>query len=190
MPLSRKELENRIGKRRSGVDRQTDYMDYVNQQVFGFETLEEYKEMIDLLIQLRTPKLSKDFKPSVVNDILSDSLQPLSDEDLRPMSEAIENMDTMNMNLKSGRQDIRPPENQKVLDRYNRLILFGKAQRCVANEKMQSSLEKEIREQVKADAKLQRTDGNVGAGKVPAGCQKRRYGKGKGILSQKRWQSA
>ncbi len=76
-------------------------MEYVNRQIFGFETAEEYKEMIDLLIQLRTPKLSKDFKPSVINDILSDSLQPLSDDDLRPMSEAIENMDTMNMNLKN-----------------------------------------------------------------------------------------
>lgn len=64
----------------------------------------EYKELLDLLIQLRTPKLSKDFKPSVINDILSDSLQALSDEDLRPMSEAIENMDTMNMNLKSRKE--------------------------------------------------------------------------------------
>lgn len=60
--------------------------------------------MIDLLIQLRTPKLSKDFKPSVINDILSDSLQPLSDDDLRPMSEAIENMDTMTMNLKNRKE--------------------------------------------------------------------------------------
>ncbi len=51
-------------------------MEYVNRQIFGFDTVEEYKEMIDLLIQLRTPKLSKDFKPSVINDILSDSLQP------------------------------------------------------------------------------------------------------------------
>lgn len=59
-------------------DRQADYMEYVNRQIFGFDTVEEYKEMIDLLIQLRTPKLSKDFKPSVINDILSDSLQPLS----------------------------------------------------------------------------------------------------------------
>ena len=56
------------------------------------------------MIQLRTPKLSKDFKPSVINDILSDSLQPLSDDDLRPMSEAIENMDTMNMNLKNRKE--------------------------------------------------------------------------------------
>ena len=97
----KKELENRIGTGGRVIDRQADYMEYVNRQIFGFETAEEYKEMIDLLIQLRTPKLSKDFKPSVINDILSDSLQPLSDDDLRPMSEAIENMDTMNMNLKN-----------------------------------------------------------------------------------------
>ena len=99
--LSRKELENRIGSGGQVFDRQADYMEYVNRQIFGFDTVDEYKEMIDLLIQLRTPKLSKDFKPSVINDILSDSLQPLSDDDLRPMSEAIENMDTMNMNLRS-----------------------------------------------------------------------------------------
>lgn len=89
-------------------DRQADYMEYVNRQIFGFDTVEEYKEMIDLLIQLRTPKLSKDFKPSVINDILSDSLQPLSDDDLRPMSDAIENMDQMTMNLKSRRRRSRP----------------------------------------------------------------------------------
>ena len=33
-------------------DRQVDYMAYVNQEIFGFETVDEYKEMIDLLIQL------------------------------------------------------------------------------------------------------------------------------------------
>lgn len=99
-----KELENRIGDGGRVIDRQVDYMEYVNRQIFGFETTEEYKEMIDLLIQLRTPKLSKDFKPSVINDILSDSLQPLSDDDLRPMSEAIENMDTMTMNLKNRKE--------------------------------------------------------------------------------------
>ena len=69
--LSKKELENRIGDGGRVIDRQVDYMEYVNRQIFGFETTEEYKEMIDLLIQLRTPKLSKDFKPSVINDILS-----------------------------------------------------------------------------------------------------------------------
>ena len=121
--LSKKELENRILQGGKVFDRQADYMEYVNKQIFGFETVDEYKEMVDLLIQLRTPKLSKDFKPSVINDILSDSLQPLSDEDLRPMSEAIENMDTMSMNLKSRK------EANAVFSKYNKIILCDKAAR-------------------------------------------------------------
>lgn len=137
--LSKKELENRIGNGGRVIDRQADYMEYVNRQIFGFDTPEEYKEMIDLLIQLRTPKLSKDFKPSVINDILSDSLQPLSDEDLRPMSEAIENMDAMNMNLKSRREARQAAEKiNTVLKKYNRKMLYDKAARF---EQAKSKLE-------------------------------------------------
>ena len=102
--LSRRELENRIGEGGKVFSRQADYMAYVNRQIFGFETPEQYREMINLLIQLRTPKLSRDFKPTVINDILSDSLQPLSDDDLRPMAEAIENMDTLQLNLEKQRK--------------------------------------------------------------------------------------
>ncbi|MDN0062348.1 TIGR02680 family protein [Mediterraneibacter glycyrrhizinilyticus] len=146
--LSKKELENRIAGGGQVFDRQADYMEYVNRQIFGFETVEEYKEMIDLLIQLRTPKLSKDFKPSVVSDILSDSLQPLSDEDLRPMSEAVENMDTMNLNLKAREAGHQAAEKiQRVLDRYNRLTLFEKADRCCENQKKLSEAEREARSQ-------------------------------------------
>ncbi|MDD7350359.1 MAG: TIGR02680 family protein [Clostridiales bacterium] len=126
--LSKKELENRIANGGRVFERQADYMAYVNQEIFGFETVDEYKEMIDLLIQLRTPKLSKDFKPSVINEILSDSLQPLSDEDLRPMSEAIENMDTMNLNLKSRQMAYQAAEKiQQVFQKYNALVLYEKA---------------------------------------------------------------
>ena len=146
--LSKRELENRIAGGGQVFDRQADYMEYVNRQIFGFETVEEYKELIDLLIQLRTPKLSKDFKPSVVNDILSDSLQPLSDEDLRPMSEAIENMDTMNLNLKAREAGYQAAEKiQRVLDRYNRLTLFEKADRCCENQKKLSEAEREAKAQ-------------------------------------------
>ncbi len=126
--LTRRELENRIGDGGQLFDRQADYMEYVNRQIFGFETVDEYKELIDLLIQLRTPKLSRDFKPSVINDILSDSLQPLSDEDLRPMSEAIENMDQMAMNLKSRREAKQAADKiYRVYDKYNRFMLYEKA---------------------------------------------------------------
>ena len=143
--LSKKELENRVAEGGRVFDRQADYMDYVNRQIFGFETADEYKEMVDLLIQLRTPKLSKDFKPSVINDILSDSLQPLSDEDLRPMSEAIENMDMMNMNLK-GRREARGAAEKinAVFQKYNKLLLCEKADRY---ERTKQRLQKAAAEQ-------------------------------------------
>ena len=145
--LSRKELENRIQGGGRIFDRQNEYMEYVNRQIFGFETVDEYKEMIDLLIQLRTPKLSKDFKPSVINDILSDSLQPLSDEDLRPMSEAIENMDTMNMNLKARQEGKQAAEKiSRVLNKYNRLVLYEKADHYQQNKSRLTALEKEEKE--------------------------------------------
>ncbi len=128
VPLSKKELENRIGDGGRVFSKQSEYMEYVNRNIFGFGIVEEYKEMIDLLIQLRTPKLSKDFKPSVINDILSDSLQPLSDDDLRPMSEAIESMDQLSMNLKSTEKAYRAAFNiDKVFSKYNKLVLYEKA---------------------------------------------------------------
>lgn len=145
IPLSKKELENRIATGGKVLDRQAEYMDFVNRHIFGFETIDEYKEMIDLLIQLRTPKLSKDFKPSVISEILSDSLQPLSDEDLRPMSEAIENMDTMNMNLKA-RENARQAATKisRVFDRYNQLMLYQKADRYMGAVAQKKALLSEI----------------------------------------------
>lgn len=148
--LSKKELEYRIGTGGRVIDRQADYMEYVNRQIFGFDTVEEYKEMVDLLIQLRTPKLSKDFKPSVINDILSDSLQPLSDDDLRPMSEAIENMDAMNMNLKSRKEAKQAAEKiQTVFNRYNKKLLYEKADRYEQAKSRLAGAKSEQKEQEK-----------------------------------------
>lgn len=131
--LTRQELGNRLGAG-GKILTQTEYQEYVNRQIFGFETVEEYKEMIDLLIQLRTPKLSKDFKPSVINEILSNSLQSLSEEDLRPMSEAIENMDTLTTNLTN--KSLSKQAADKILknyQKYNEYILYEKGRQFLDN---------------------------------------------------------
>ena len=84
--FTKRELRNRIGEGGRVMETQGEYLECVNKLLFGFETLDEYRETLELLIQLRTPKLSKDFKPTIINEILSSSLQPLSEDDLRPMS--------------------------------------------------------------------------------------------------------
>lgn len=157
--LTRKELEYRLREGGGVFERQIEYMDYVNRQVFGFETVDEYKEMIDLLIQLRTPKLSKDFKPSVINDILSDSLQALSDEDLRPMSEAIENMDTTSMNLKSKQESRQAAEKiRRVYEQYNQVLLYQKSgeyvQGILQNQKLKSEMEENVRQISTSEKKI------------------------------------
>lgn len=125
---SKTELRNRIGDGGRVMETQGEYAQCVNRLLFGFETQEEYKELLDLLIQLRTPKLSKDFKPTVINDILSSSLQTLSEDDLRPMSEAIENMDSLKTNLDSLNESVHAAKQiEKVYDQYNRIVLYDKA---------------------------------------------------------------
>lgn len=144
VPLSKIELRNRLDGGGELYDSQGDYMAMVNRLLFGFENLEDYDELIKLLVQLRTPKLSKDFKPTVIYEIMNNSLQPLSDEDLRPMSEAIENMD----NIKSQLEVLK--ESKKAVDRikneygkYNRYVLFEKSRDFVNS---QERLDKAVKE--------------------------------------------
>lgn len=126
--LTKIELKNRIGEGGKVFDTQKEYAQYVNRVLFGFETMEEYRELLDLLIQLRTPKLSKEFKPSIINDILSSSLQTLSEDDLRPMSEAIENMDGLKINLDAAKESVKAAKQiQKVYHQYNQIVLYNKA---------------------------------------------------------------
>ncbi len=144
---TKQELKNRLGDGGRVMETQGEYAQCVNRLLFGFETIEEYLEMLELLIQLRTPKLSKDFKPSVINEILSRSLQMLSEDDLRPMSEAIENMDNQKTNLDTLDESVRAAEQiEKIFDQYNQVVLYDKAKTfkdCVQNCKKQ---EKYIRE--------------------------------------------
>ena len=44
------ELKNRIGDGGQVLESQRGYMEQVNKLLFGFETIDEYKEMLDLLI--------------------------------------------------------------------------------------------------------------------------------------------
>ncbi|TYP57867.1 uncharacterized protein (TIGR02680 family) [Thermosediminibacter litoriperuensis] len=143
VPLSKRELKNRIGSGGEVVESQRDYMELVNRYLFGFDNLEEYEDLIKILLYLRSPKLSKDFKPSTIYGILMDSLPALSDDDLRPLSETIENMDLIKLRL----EDLK--RSQKALskikgeyDDYNRFMLYEKANMFLKSHSNLSDLRK------------------------------------------------
>ncbi|MHB8061882.1 MAG: TIGR02680 family protein, partial [Ruminiclostridium sp.] len=146
IPLSKIELRNRIGDNGGEVlEGQREYMEMVNKLLYGFEDIEEYEQLIKLLVQIRTPKLSKEFRPSVIYEIMNNSLQPLSDDDLRPLSEAIENMDKIKDQLELLKLSQRAAEKLKTeYNRYNKYVLFEKAQEFLnATDKLDASVKEE-----------------------------------------------
>lgn len=92
-PLTKNQLEEKIGRGGEFTTSQTRYTEMVNEYLFGFDSVKTFKELIHILIQLRSPKLSRDTKPTDVSNLLSDSLPELTDEDLTPMIQTIGTID-------------------------------------------------------------------------------------------------
>ncbi|HZJ87032.1 MAG TPA: hypothetical protein VFC75_02310, partial [Erysipelothrix sp.] len=148
LAISKQSLKNIIGDQL--IETQGEYSRRVNEALFGFETEQEYKEVLDLMIQLRSPKLSNSLKPVTLNEILNNSLQPLSDEDLRPMSEAITSMDAtkdqvliLEENLNASKKII------EVYDQYNYRVLFDKTQKYLEEEKETRSTTRKTQDAIK-----------------------------------------
>lgn len=147
VPFSQKELQHRIGAGGVVVDSQSSYAELVNKHIFGFETMEAYEDLVKLLIQLRAPKLSKDFKPTVIYEILESALPPLTDDELRHLSDTIESMDQTQQQLEqlTAEYEANAKIKQKY-DAYNQYILAERASRVIASEEKLQTVEHELRE--------------------------------------------
>lgn len=128
IPLSKIQMRNQLNDGGQLVETRKEYASLVNQHVFGYETIDEYEDLIKLLIQLRSPKLSKDFRPTVIYDILEEALPPLSDEDLRHLSDTIEQMDQTKQQLEQlDRESQAVSALNKAYTQYNQKVLFDQA---------------------------------------------------------------
>lgn len=136
IPYTKQDLRQVLGGENPFTEVQRDYMELVNKYIFGFSNMEQYGQFIKLLIKVRAPKLSKEFKPSKVYEILNDSLQTLTDEDLRAMVETMEKMDDIQGKLeqmKEAYKDLTVIRNE--YHRYNLYMLGKKAQGYVEEKK-------------------------------------------------------
>lgn len=129
-PLDRKELEGRIGSGGQVVQDQKAYQEMVNKQLFGFPDTDAFQDLLQLMIQLRSPKLSKDFKPTAIYTILHQALPPLMEEDLRPLSEVLEDMDQIADRLDELKRYRSSMEKlQQRYDYYNKFELLTRSDR-------------------------------------------------------------
>ncbi len=92
IPLSKNECKVAVGTGGEFVTSQKEYKNMVNRLLFGYENASMYSELINLMLQLRSPKLSKEYKPTILVNILASVLDPISDADIQKMSDSIENM--------------------------------------------------------------------------------------------------
>lgn len=151
IPLDRREMRALLGEENFFTDSQSEYKKHVNQYIFGFRKEEQYEQFIKLLVKVRAPKLSKEFKPTKVYEILNDSLQTLTDEDLRAMVDAMEKMDEIQDSLEMLNRafaDIKIIRNEYT--RYNQYMLAKKAQAYLQKkqeaEEAQKNLERQKQE--------------------------------------------
>lgn len=133
IPCTRKELRAKLGPDNIFAENAKEYKAAVNKALFGFPNLDMYDEFINLLLQLRSPKLSKDYKPTKLMGILSGVLKPLTEEDLRPLSEAIEEMDKTKEKIEKLEFDVKQLSNLLITyNNYNETMLYKKAENYLA----------------------------------------------------------
>lgn len=148
IPLDRREMKAELGEDNYFTTSQSDYKKAVNQYLFGFRKPEQYEQFIRLLVKVRAPKLSKEFKPTKVYEILNDSLQTLTDEDLRAMVDAMEKMDEIQDSLEMLNRafaDVKIIRTEYI--RYNQYMLAKKAQAYLAMKQTVETEQRQLSEQ-------------------------------------------
>ncbi|CAG7651671.1 TIGR02680 family protein [Paenibacillus allorhizosphaerae] len=116
------------------TDKKEEYAKEVNKLLFEFPTMDVFQNWIELLVQLRTPKLSnaKDMNFKAVYDILKKSMPALTDDDLRVLTESIQHIDNIQDDIKSSRQTVQSLERiDDVYRAYNRAVVGEKSKQYV-----------------------------------------------------------
>ena len=106
-PLTARQLADLLGSGGRVVERASDYQELVNRYLFGFPQVEQYEFVLELLHQLRSPKLNRDIRPTVLCELLSDSLPPLPPGLLDQVTRVIRDIDECTEALEESRRHLQ-----------------------------------------------------------------------------------
>lgn len=128
IPLTKKEFKKQLEGIGVVCESRQEYAMEVNRHLFGFSNPDKLLELTELLHNLKSPKLSKDFKPSVISEILTASLPDITKEEIGPLTDTIESIDLMEKSIQGTEQDLRSlGKLTKTYSVYNELKLLEKA---------------------------------------------------------------
>ncbi len=160
LPVGKRKLRGLIDSPDCWAESQTRYKEMVNRQIFGFEDIRQFDQLVNILIQVRAPKLSKDFRPSRIREILNDSLQVLTDDDLSAMVTTMEQMDSLEDTLhgyQTSMQASRTIRNE--YNRYNQYILGKKGEAYLAALEKTRSADQKLRSAERQRSELEEERG-------------------------------
>ncbi|MBQ7186739.1 MAG: TIGR02680 family protein [Ruminococcus sp.] len=125
-----------------------EYKEMVAYEIFGItkNNIGDFDRLTNVLIQTRSSKLSskENLKPEQLYNILNDSLQTLTDEDLRPMTDAMSKIENIQETIEKANKAMREVRYiADEYDRYNRYLLWIKAKRYLAKASEVSDKQKD-----------------------------------------------
>jgi uncharacterized protein (TIGR02680 family) len=127
-PLDRRRLEEVIGDCGTVFRSKGEYRAEVDRRLFGLGP-DQYDALIETLIQLRKPQLSKQLDPAQLSDILTRSLPPLDREVVRHLAEGFARLDKHRAQRDGWKRTFEAVEAfRKVYRRYAVLHVAARAQ--------------------------------------------------------------
>ncbi|MFG1731172.1 TIGR02680 family protein [Paenibacillus sp. 843] len=105
IPLDRKEITAAIGESGTVVDSK-EYAGLINKNLFKFPDVTGLKLFTDVLVRLKSPKLTKGGGPDDLKETLNESLPPLSDHELSALTTTVEAQDQTQREILKTQSDL------------------------------------------------------------------------------------
>jgi uncharacterized protein (TIGR02680 family) len=158
VPLTREKLREAIDGHGLMYDRAADYRRAVDEALFGFGE-HRYAALVNLLIQLRQPQLSKRPDERLLSRALTEALPPLSADLLTTVAEAFRGLDEERDALR-GLDEARQAAND-FLHHYRRYAMIAAKRRAAGPRQAQSRYEQLGRELTAAEEAFATADSAV-----------------------------
>ncbi|MGA8461277.1 MAG: TIGR02680 family protein, partial [Streptosporangiaceae bacterium] len=158
VPLTREKLREEIDGHGLVYDRATDYRRAVDEALFGLGE-HRYESLINLLIQLRQPQLSKRPDEKLLSRALTEALPPLSPGLVTTVAEAFRGLDEERDALRALREARQAADD--FLRYYSRYAMTAAKRKAAGPRQAQSRYEQLGRDLVAADEAFSAADAQL-----------------------------
>ncbi len=147
IPHDARKLKDELGDRNLFADKMSEYKEIVAKYIFGIEpeNISDYDNLTDILIKTRSSKLAskENLKPAQLYEVLNESMKTLSDEDLRPMADAMNRIEELHGHIEDAERALSETKYISAEYRkYNTYVLWNKSRRYMKKHLLSSELRK------------------------------------------------